>query len=810
MHIMKTNKLFTTIILLFAISLMGNAQSKIISPNRFVKIEQQKDKLHMDCAEGFAELTFYSENIVHFAYYPTYNNKTLPGWGILPSQKIVDVDYNITHGGRDHHFKSKNVDVHIIPIEGKIAFLDVNGNKFLETAEMMMKSNIIHGEKSYATTLSFEAPDDEHYFGLGQHQNGWLDYKGKVVPMAHDYETKEGEVIAIPFMLTNKNYALVYDNPSKSTVACGVNGKTTWISEMGDAISFYVIYGNTTAEIYKSYGKLCGFAPLPPKKSLGYIQCKQKYNTQDEVLNVARKYREKGYPIDYMIVDWFHWSHLGDLDMNTDRWPDATAMNKELKSMNINCMISCWPRFTKESKNFDILNKRGWLMRDNQGNTVYGTAWDDRGALIDNTNPEAAAWYWNTINKNYNSKGFDSYWLDESEPDIIPHNYYLHAGLGARVYNIYPYCHAKGIYTGHRKDLDDRVFVLTRSGYLGTQQFGTTFWSSDIFPEWDVLERQIACGVNFCASGMPYWSSDIGGWQGFQKDRVAPKVNYLLTSMKGPKGMNYNYPDYPEMYVRWFQYGAFCPTFRAHGTRSENEVWSYGEKAETILVDYLKLRYNLMPYIYSQAYNAYANNMPWMRGLFLDFMKDEKVMDIHDEYLFGPSILVAPVVKPGKTSREVYIPKGSDWFDFWSNKKISGGTTVKAQSPIDIIPLYIKAGTILPKANDLKFATQKLDKMDLYIYPGANAEFVLYDDNGSNYDYEKGAFATVKIFWDDANKVLTINSREGVFEGLVKTIEFNVVLAGDKVNIYSNTVNGKKVIYRGEKLKTVCLKYVII
>lgn len=767
-------------------------------PRPFISIDQEADKLRMECAEGTAELTFYTDKIVHFAYYPTFSNRTLPGWGIRPAEAMVSVELKKAQGPL-YLFSSASVHVAVNTLTGGLQFQSADGTPFLETADLTMQPAVVQGEKTYKTTVSFVAPDDEHYFGLGQHQSGWLDHRGLTVPMWQDYDSEDGEVVAVPFMLTNKKYAFVYDNPSKTTVACGVDGQTVWESEMGEAVSYYIIYGESAEEIYKNYGLLCGVAPLPPKKSLGYIQCKQKYKTQEEVLKVARKHKAKGYPIDYMIVDWFHWDKLGDLDLSLERWPDAAAMNAELKAMDINCMISCWPRFTSESKNFDILNKNGWLMRKKDGSTVNGAAWDNRGAVIDNTNPDAAAWYWNTVKKNYVSKGFDSFWLDESEPDVVPHSFYLHAGLGARVYNIYPYCHAKGMYDGHRKDLKDRVFILTRSAYLGTHQFGTAFWSSDIYPEWDVLERQIACGVNFCASGLPYWSSDIGGWQKFQKDRIAPAVDLLIESDQGPRGM---YPDYPEMYVRWFQYGAFCPTFRAHGTRSENEVWSYGPQVEEILVDYLNLRYHLMPYIYSQAWNATANNTPVMRGLFVDYMSDEKVLNIKDEYLFGPSLLVAPVVHPGQSSRTVYLPKGSDWYDFWTNKKFPGGSSVTASAPIETLPLYVKAGTILPKANGLKQANQKLQSLDLFIYPGADGEFVLYDDNGTDYDYETGQFATIQFSWNDAEKTLTIGARQGGFDGMTDQINLNLIVVTGKKSTYINesAPRGKQVVYGGQKM----------
>ncbi len=787
---------------LLLITTVFKVESQTYSPKRVLAITQEKDKIRITYDNGLGEITFHTDNVVHYTFFPEYKSGMLPGYGIKPSPAVVDVKLDKEPWEKNYRYKTKDMQVDIHAFTGVIKYKDAEGNAFLETDELSMIPTNVQGEETFKTELSFKAPSDEHYFGLGQHQSGWMDHRGKTVQLWQDYEYEDGSVVAIPFMLTNKNYAVVYDNPSRTKVSCGIDEKTTWRSEMSQAVSYYVIYGKTTNDIYRNYGDLCGFAPLPPKKSFGYIQCKQKYVTQKEVLEVAKKHKAKGYPIDYMIVDWFHWDVLGDMDMNKERWPNPTQMNKELKDMDINCMISCWPRFKSESKNFDILNKNGWLMTDKTGRPMNGTAWDNRGALIDNTNSDAANWYWNTIRDNYTSKGFDSYWLDESEPDVVPYNYYLYKGLGAKVYNIYPYFHAKGVYTGHRRDLEERVFLLTRSAWLGTHQFGTAFWSSDIYAEWDVLERQVSAGVNFCASGMPYWSSDIGGWHSFQRDRKAPDAKRLLTSDVGPDKMNVNYPDYPEMYVRWFQYGTFCPTFRAHGSRSVNEVWSYGEEVEKILVKYLELRYNLLPYIYSNARKATTDNTPLMRGLWIDFMKDEEVMDIKDEYLFGSSILVAPVVKPGVESRHVYLPKGSDWYDIRTNKKYSGGTKIKAKAKIETIPLYVKSGSILPKANGLKNALQTLEKIDIYIYPGADGAFEMYDDEGTKYNYEKAEFVNIKFSWDDKSQKLTIGDREGEYPGMQKEIKFNVVKVGAKSSSYTDTTKaGKTVKYVGHKLE---------
>ncbi len=775
-------------------------QGEVDYPERFLEYTHEGDRMKFTCDNGYAEISYHDQNIVHFTYYHSYKSRSY-GWGIKPSTKMIKTtDSWARHNHR--HFKSQEMIVDIDPITASVEYKNIKGETFLKCAGYHMKPVRVQGEESYQLSLSFDAPEDEAYYGLGQHQSGWMDQRGETVQLWHDYNSKDGEIIAIPFLLTNKNYAIVYDNPSRTKVACGVNGKTTWTSEMGEAISYYVIYGETMDDIFKSYGELCGFAPLPPKKALGYIQCKQRYATQKEVLDVANGYVKKNYPIDYMVVDWFHWDKLGDMSLNPKFWQDPAAMNRELKSNDINCMISCWPRFVKESKNFNILNKNGWLMTKKDGNAMNGTAWDKRGAVIDTSNPEAAEWYWNIIKKNYVDKGFDSYWLDESEPDVIPHSYYLNEGLGARVYNLYPYYHAKSIYNGQRSEMEERVFILTRSAYLGTHQFGTTFWSSDIYPEWDVFKRQIACGINVAASGMPYWSSDIGGWQGFQQDRETPNSKLLISSETGPDKM---YKDYVEMYVRWFQYGAFCPTFRAHGTRSVNEVWSYGEKAEKILVNFLNLRYKLMPYIYSNAWKVTTENAPFMRALFMDFMDDKGVSDIKDQFLFGRSIMVAPITDPGETKRAVYLPKGSAWYDLWTNKRYEGGRSVTMAAPIERMPLLVKAGSIIPKSDGITRANQVVKELDIYIYPGADCEYELYSDDAKSYAYEGGEYTLVKFSWDDDGKVLSIGASDGEYADMVKSMTFNIVVVGSKTAPYNERLEGSRSVeYRG---KAVTVKF---
>ena len=556
----------------------------------------------------------------------------------------------------------------------------------------------------YQTGATFVSPGDEHYYGLGQNHEGFLDHRGHTVECWHNYVATGGPTVCIPFLVTNYGYGLIWDNPSKTTIMPGFNEQTRWVSEVGDRVSFFVIAGKDTDEIYSGYRQLTGATPLMPKAAYGYVQCKQRYSSQEEVLAVAKGYRERHLPADIIVVDWFYYTKMGQMDFDPEKWPDPAAMNRQLHDMGFQTMISVWPRFTKGSRYYDLLAKNGWFIHLADGTPIDGLPYDRAGSDIDTTNPDAARWYWNVIRDNIVSKGFDSIWADETEPDLPPNGSYFHAGPGTRYFNIYPLLHTAAIYDGFRRDTKNRALILSRDAYLGAQRNGTMFWSSDIYPTWDTLKRQIPTGLDFTASGIAYWTQDIGGWQYLPKEHH-PAHPPLLDPSDARDNVG-GYDDYPELYTRWFEYGAFLPVFRAHGSRTYNEVWSYGKQAEPILEKYLKLRYQLLPYIYSLGYKTYQTGAPSMRALFMDFPDDPKVADLGDEYMFGPAFLVAPVTEQGATSRAVYLPAGADWYDFWTNERFHGGQTINVAAPIDKLPLFVRAGSIVPLGAPIESTSQ--------------------------------------------------------------------------------------------------------
>jgi len=608
----------------------------------------------------------------------------------------------------------------------------------------------------YQVGGSFVSPDDEHYYGLGQNQEGFLDRRGHRVECWHNYTATGGPSICVPFAVTNYGYGLVWDNPSKTVIEPGFNGRTTWTSEVGNRVSYFVIAGGDFNEIYSGYRLLTGTTPMLPKAAYGFVQCKQRYITQEEMLNVAKGYRERHLPLDVLVLDWFYFTRMGQLDFVPDRFPDPAEMNRQLEAMGIETMVSVWPRFTPGSRFYDTVLKHGWFEHLADGTPTDGLPYDRAGSDLDTSNPEAAKWYWEVIRDNILSKGFDSIWADETEPDLPPNGSYFFVGPGTRYFNIYPLVHTAAIYDGFRRDLHHRALILSRDAYLGSQRNATMVWSSDIFPTWDAYKRQIPTGLNFTASGMAYWTNDVGGWQYLPAEHH-PARPPLLDPSDARDNVG-GYDDYPELYTRWFEYGTFLPIMRTHGSRKYNEVWSYGKQAEPILGKYLRLRYRLLPYIYSLGYTTYQTGAPFMRALFMDFPEDAKVADMGDEYMFGPAFLVAPVTEQGATAREVYLPAGADWYNYWTNQRFQGGESVKVDAPIDVIPLFVRAGSIIPLGSPVETTSQPQKIMKVRVYPGRDADFILYDDDGTSYDYEKGQSRVTHLHWNDGARKLT---REG-------------------------------------------------
>ena len=688
-----------------------------------------------------------------------------PGYKPNPNGKLPDT-------AKFFSGSTRGANVRITLPDGK-QLLDMRG---WDMAELNQKNDTLKNARGilpkdlplYTVGASFASPDDEHDYGLGQNQEGFLDHRARPTRCAADYDAPASPTWCVPFVVTNKGYGLLWDNPSATHIAAGFDGGTRWSSDLGKRVSFFVIAGDDTNEIYAGYRLLTGATPMLPKAAYGFIQCKQRYRSQEEVLAVAKGYRDRHLPLDMLVVDWFYYTQMGQYDFDPTLWPDPTAMNKQLHAQNIESMISVWPRFAPGSRYFDEIKNHGWFEsfapgipvtgdEPTPGQPVNGLPYDKAGSDIDTTNPDAARWWWNLIRDNIQSKGFDYFWADETEPDLPPDGAYLHAGPGAEVFNVYPLMHTAAIYDGARRDNNGkRALILSRDAYTGIQRNSALVWTSDISPTWDTLRRQVPTLLNDAASGIPYVGNDIGGWQ-YLPQQHTPE-HPPLVSPEGARAVVGHNDDYPELYVRWFQFGTFMPTMRTHGTREANEVWSYGPEAEPILEKFLRLRYAMMPYLYSLGWQTHQTGAPIMRALWMDFPHDEQVLTGEvstTEYLFGPSLLVAPVLHQGQTSREVYLPAGTAWYNYWTNERVEGGQTITAQAPIDQIPLFVRAGSILPIGAPVESTHDKQPLANVKIYPGADATFTVYNDDGTTYAYEKGDMQTTILHWDNTASKLT-------------------------------------------------------
>ena len=750
----------------------------------------------LDRNGAYVSIEAYGPNVLHVTI-AVDKDQVLkgPGYGIL-AKNSDNAAFRHTAGADGDVFSSAAMRVHVnaappphVPSQAEKYFApslapvglqvsNAKGEQILSMGGWEMSPQTVAGEKTYQVGASFAAPADEHYYGLGQNQEslGALDLRGRVIDCKHWYDAPGGESVCVPFMVSSKGYGIVWDNPSATRFVGAINGVTSFQSNVGERVSFFIITGATPEELYAGYARVTGKTPIPPKAAFGLIQSKARYDSQQEVLRVANTYRQKKYPLDVMVVDWFYWTRMGQMDIDPAQFPDPDGMNKQLHDMGMQSIISIWPRFETSGRYFNELDRKGYLLKDKDGKTVDGLPFraDRTGGLIDATNPEARQWYWEKSRDNILSHGFDYPWLDETEPDLVPDGLFYKIGSGDRYHNLFPLMHVEGFADNMRAwKPNKRVLILSRAAYLGSQRTGALFWSSDIHPTWEALARQIPTGLNMTASGIAFWGNDIGGWQGLPQTTSATKAP--LVDPAGAEPVVGQNRDYPELLTRWFQYGTFLPTLRLHGDRKQADIWSFGKQAEAIMARYDTLRYQLIPYIYSQAKATYDTGAPFMRPLWMDFAHDPNVANIGTEYMFGPAFLVAPVTEQGQTEKDVYLPAGADWYNFWTNEKLAGGRWVKVAAPIDQIPVFVKAGSIVPLGAEVQSTATRQAIAQIKVYPGKDGAFSLYEDDGVSYDYEKGKGSVTTLKWDDAAGKLSASGNDAA---LVKSAASLVQVAG--------------------------------
>lgn len=560
------------------------------------------------------------------------------------------------------------------------------------------------------------------------------------------------------------------DHPSLFVRAA--NDLTTLRSPNASAIDYIVFAGPTSDDVIRRYRELTGPAPLMPLWAYGYIHCRERFHSQEELLDTAKEFRKRGIPMDVIVQDWQYWGHYGWNAMRFDEkdYPNPVSMVNDLHAMHVRLVVSVWSRIDPESE----------IGKEFTANSYYipGTTW------VDFFNPKAAALYWKDFSARMLSLGIDGWWQDATEPENDDlHGRTVTGSSGDDVRLIYPLLVNKTVYEGQRKDAPGkRVFILTRSAFSGQQRYSSATWSGDIGNDWDTLRRQIPAGLNFSASGLPYWTTDTGGF-----------------FRPGPS--QFTDPAYHERFLRWLQFSTFTPLMRVHGYQTDTEFWRYGKEVEKISREYLDLRYRLLPYIYSEAAQVTLRGSTLMRPLVMDFPSDEKALSQTSEYMFGHNFLVAPVLASGVHQWDVYLPSNQHgWIDFWTGKHVDGGKTISADAPLDKLPLFVQAGSILPLAAPAQYTGQTAtDPIEIRVYPGSDASFVLYEDEGTNYNYEKGMSSKIAFHWNDAKKVLEIAARSGTFPGVLATRQFQVNLVGRGGQ--QESVPGKLIDYTGNRVK---------
>ncbi len=771
------------------------------------------------------EITFYSPSIVRIVKYPMAL-ETMPAKQSL-SVVAQPEQTKITYKENDEELTmtTDKIRVAFDKSSGAISFADLKGNSLLKEG----KANLVLRESgmdkgAYITSQSFLLDDNEAIYGLGQTQNGQMIQRN-----LNRYMTQNNLDDVVPVIHSIKGYGIFWDNYSPTTFSDTLH-VTSLTSEVGNEIDYYFIYGENADGVIAGIRTLTGQVPMLPLWTYGYWQSRERYKSQKEVLEVVNNYRKLGVPLDGIIQDWQYWgdNYLWNaMDFLNPEFRNPKQMIDDLHEQNAHFIVSIWSSFGPQTLQYRELDKKKMLMHFKTWPLSGLKSWPPNmdypsGVRVyDAYNPAARDIYWHYLNKGLFSLGVDGWWMDSTEPDRndctdadFEDSTYL--GSYRKVCNAFPLMSVGGVYEHQRAvSSDKRVFILTRSAFAGQQRYGANTWTGDVVSSWETLRKQIPAGLNFSLTGIPQWNTDIGG---FYADAY---------NNKWADGTGVQNPLYQELYVRWLQFGTFCPMMRSHGTEVPREIYYYGEKGEPVydaIEKAIRLRYSLLPYIYSTSWQVTNNHSTFMRALMMDFANDKNVWNIGDEFMFGKSILVAPVVKAQYNpeiamglnkiddwnkenanginlqvdftetkNTEVYLPESTSWYDFWTNEKYSGGQQITRETTLDIIPLYVKSGSILPIGPDVQYATEKAwDNLILKVYPGNNGNFTLYEDEFDNYNYENGAYTEIPLSWNDRTQTLTIGSRKGSsYNGMISTRTFNVTLPDGRSK--SVTYNGKSI-----------------
>ena len=711
-------------------------------------------------------------------------------WTVV-SQPQENVDFSVEENDGTVTLSSSKLRVEYILNKGILTVYDADGNELIEEVKHRFVSTKDGPFDSFTMTQYFQLADDERIYGMGQLQDGYLNRRGTSVRLE-----QENRSICIPYFLSSKNYGLYWDNYSPTIF--NDTGDNTTFRSTGTAIDYYVLKGANSHEVQRSLRLLTGDCQLPPLWNFGVYQSKERYTSGNEVMSVVKKYRDLKIPFDCLVQDWQYWgndAHWNAMEFLNPDYSNYQEMIDYIHDNNAKIMISIWASFGPQTKPFSELQSKGLLFT--------AETWP-LGNGVKPYNPyssEARDIYWKYLWNGIVNKGIDAYWMDSTEPDFFGNegdkdNVALPGQTWRSLRNAFPLATVMGVADHHlaQPELNSkRVSIMTRSGYLGMQRTGAYVWSADITSSWETLANQIIAACNLSESGLPYWNSDTGGF---------------FTGSYGGVGD----AAWRRLYLRWTQFSTFTPMLRFHGTGTPREPWQFGSAGDSNgefdnIVRYIKLRYSLLPYIYSTANKVRTDAQGFMQAMPLAFPQDSQGFDVKDQYMFGKSFLVAPVIEDGVNGRNVYLPANEGgWLDFWNGYTYEGGQSIYKVAPMDIMPLYVKAGSILPWGPEVQYSTEKSwDDLEIRVYPGANGSFTLYEDEFDNHNYKDGKFTEIPFTWDETTKTLTIGKRIGSYDGMLSERTFNIVAvtpekgAGDKLSTTYDAV----VKYNGEEVSVV-------
>lgn len=742
------------------------------------QVIQTSQGLRATAGKEVLSVTACADSVFHVVATPNPSASASPHpWMLDQQESCPGTPFTFTRDANGASIKTTQLEVMVNIEHGSLSFRTASGEPLLNEGTSVPRTYEpveLNNESTYRVTDRFSPTVNEAVYGLGQHQNGMFNYRGATVELGQNNTD-----VAIPLLISSKGYGLMWNTAALTYFDNRFPLEMKLTAIAGKSIDYYFLYGPEIDNVLHEYRRMTGHTPLLPKWAYGFFQSKDRYVSLDEIREIAQRYRQEHIPLDAMVQDWFWWKTEGDPVFNSnyhDVAQDLDALHKE----GVHAMISVWGLLDPESETYKVLDARHELVSD--------------AHVYDATNSEARDVYWQHLPGKLLAQGWDAFWLDSAEPeeywphmgDAILSSRKLAIGNGAEFTNVFPFMHTLGVQEHWKaQNQSKRVFLLTRSAFLGQQRVGATVWSGDVYGTYWGLSHQVPAGLNFALSGYPYWTTDIGGYWPPHNDPLAD-------------------PAFQELYARWFEYGTFCPIFRTHGHRPHNELWSF-EKVEPILVSYDKLRYRLMPYIYSLAWKVTSEDYTIQRPLVMDWRTDPKTWSLGDQFMFGPAILVNPVLMADATKRTVYLPAATAWYDFWTGKSLSGGRDIEADAPLDRIPLFVRAGSIVPMGPQIEYAMQDPGgTIELRIYRGADGKFDLYEDAGDGYEYQQGQHSLIPLRWDDSSSVLTIGARQGSYPGMIENRKFHVVLVatGHGIGFDVDNAPNAAIEYHGNEVQT--------